>query len=369
MRLHLQLLALFAAAVLLQPVALGADEPRGSAEGTQATGPTGSSEGGVIVSVFYATNRNRHNARPAADTYGGERGEPHFGRCKVTFTAIPIMNELAQQVPFYVPSESNEVQVVEQSNPRAFWESLSAAVAQSSSRSVVVFVHGYNSGFDRTCRMAAELQRKLHGRSTVVMFSWPSNANPIDYVPDNVDVEWSVPFLARFLVVLRDRVGRSNVHVLAHSLGSRGVVYALERLRADRGGRPVIGHLVLLAPDFDSETFVELLPRLTPLSEAITLYASSNDTPLKVSRQVNGHPRLGEAGEFLTIAEGMETIDVSGIGRYHVLGHEYFYYHPLVAADLVALLTTGKSAAERPTLRSKTREGGEYWEIAEPRQR
>jgi hypothetical protein len=43
-----------------------------------------------------------------------------------------------------------------------------------------------------------------------------------------------------------------------------GSVFALQRLGADVGARPAIGHLVLLAPDFDSQTFVDLLPRLAP---------------------------------------------------------------------------------------------------------
>jgi esterase/lipase superfamily enzyme len=144
------------------------------------------------------------------------------------------------------------------------------------------------------------------------------------------------------------------------------VIHALERLRADQGEQPVVGRLVLLAPDFDSQTFLELLPRLVPLVDGITLYASSNDTPLKASRQLNGYPRLGEAGEYLTVVAGVETIDVSAVGRYQILGHEYFHYHPLVSADLVRLLTTGEPAAQRPGLRPKTKGDEAYWEIEEP---
>jgi esterase/lipase superfamily enzyme len=195
------------------------------------------------------------------------------------------------------------------------------------------------------------------------MFSWPSNGLPADYLRDQADLEWSVPFLARVLARLGDRVGPGNVQVLAHSLGSRGVFFALERLSAELDERPLIGRLVLLAPDFDSQTFVDLLPEIAPLTGGITLYASSNDTPLKVSRRLSGYPRLGEAGEFLTVVEGVETIDVSPAGRYQILGHEYFYFHPLVAADLVALLSAGSGAEERSALRSRTRDGVRYWEI------
>ena len=109
----------------------------------------------------------------------------------------------------------------------------------------------------------------------------------------------------------------------------------------------------------------QLLPRLAPLAGSVTLYASSNDTLLKLSRQLNGYPRLGEAGDYLTVAEGMETIDVSPSGRYQILGHEYFQFHPKVAADLVTLLSIGAKAAERSALRSRTRDGLFYWEFVE----
>ncbi len=111
---------------------------------------------------------------------------------------------------------------------------------------------------------------------------------------------------------------------------------------------PVIDQLVLMAPDFDSQTFIDLLPGLAPLAGGITLYASDKDTPLKLSHQLSGYPRLGEAGEYLTVIEAMDTIDVSSIGRYQITGHEYFYFHPLVTADLVSLLGTGAQPRSGP---------------------
>ena len=317
----------------------------------------------VNVEVFYLTNRRHYPNKPAADAYSGERGDPHFGRCEVEFTPIPMIDQIAGKLPFYLKSETHLVAVAEQADGPLFWEQLAAAVGQTSSGSVVLFVHGYNYGFARTCRMAAEMQRYLQDKATVLMFSWPSNALPTDYVSDQADIEWSVPVLADLIRQLGERFGRTKVQVVAHSLGSRGVFFALQRLGFEGVERPAIGQLVLLAPDFDAATFVVLLPGLASLTGAITLYASENDTPLKISRQLSGYPRLGEAGEHLTLVEGMETIDVSSIGRYQFTGHEYFYFHPLVTADLVALLGTGKPAADRPGLEARTRNGVRYWEF------
>jgi esterase/lipase superfamily enzyme len=325
--------------------------------------PAQSGEATARVNLFYLTNRRRYEGKAVADAYSGERGEPHFGHCEVEFTPIPLINQIASKLPFYLQSETNVVSLAEQTDPSVFWGQLTAAIERTSSGSVVLFVHGYNYGFERTCRMAAEIQRSLQDKATLVVFSWPSNGLPSDYVPDQTDIEWSVPLLTSFIRQLGDRIGKANVQVVAHSLGSRGVIYALQRLGAGQDERPAIGQLVLLAPDFDSQTFADLLPGLVSLTSGITLYASSNDTPLKLSRQLSGYPRLGEAGEYLTVAEGMETIDVSSIGRYQITGHEYFYFHPQVTADLVALLGTGARAAERSGLQPKMREGVRYWEF------
>jgi esterase/lipase superfamily enzyme len=315
----------------------------------------------VTVSVFYLSNRRNHVDRPQADTYSGDRGEPHFGRCEVVFEPIPIVKQMASKVPFYIQSETNVVTLAGQPDLPVFWRQLEAEVERTTSGSVVLFVHGYNYGFERTCRMAAEMQRYLQDKATVLVFSWPSNGLPSDYVSDQADIEWSVPLLGDFIGQLGDRLGTGRVKVVAHSLGTRGVIFALKRLAARQGQRTAIGQLVLLAPDFDSQTFVELLPDLASLTDGISLYASANDTPLKLSHQLSGYPRLGEAGDYLTLAEGMETIDVSSLGRYQITGHEYFTYHPRVTADLAALLGTGAGAAERPGLQAEMRDGLRYW--------
>jgi hypothetical protein len=46
-----------------------------------------------------------------------------------------------------------------------------------------------------------------------------------------------------------------------------------------------------------------------------------------------------------------------------IFRHEHFYFHSKVAADPAALLSSGTSAAERPELRSKTRDDLVYLQI------
>jgi esterase/lipase superfamily enzyme len=318
---------------------------------------------GIPVDVAYVTNRLAQTAGSGQPIFGGERGPAGLGRCQVVFSPIPVIDRIAPRLPFYLADETRDLSIAPRADAEAFWAEVQAEAANTASGSIVVFVHGYNYGFERTCKAAAELQRTLAGKATVLMFSWPSNGRPMDYVPDQADVEWSVPLLAQLLADLADRLGPERVQVLAHSLGSRGVIFALERLRAERENRPLIGQLVLMAPDFDAQVFVERLPVLLPLVAGITLYASSNDTPLKASRQLHQAARLGEAGEFLTVAPGMQTVDVSPLGRYQVMGHEYFRFNPAAAADLVELLGEGRRAAGRSGLRPVRLDGLVYWEL------
>ena len=343
---------LLALALLMIPCAAGAQETDVADTAT--------------ASIFFVTNRVREELEvPEVVRFGGERGSPSFGICEAEFQPIPILEDVAAKVSFYVPRETAELRIDEEEDPEVFWDEVSSERESTSAGGIVVFVHGYSYDFKRGCRRAVEIQRALEGEATVLMLSWPSNGDATDYAPDVADLEWSVPFLAETLEQLSDRFGSENVHVLSHSLGARGMTMTLESLEASSTDRPVIGRWVLLAPDIDSEVFVGLLPRLGPMAESITLYASSNDTPLKVSRQLNGSPRLGQAGELLTVAPGMETIDVSPAGRYQILGHEYFFFHPAVAADLAELLSTGKGSAERSALRPQSKNGLPYWEVIE----
>ncbi len=80
------------------------------------------------------------------------------------------------------------------------------------------------------------------------------------YVPaETKRVRTTVPLLSQTLVELDRRIGWPRTQVLAHSLGTRGVVHALEWL-GNPPGEP-LRDLVLLAPDFDAQTFPAHLPR------------------------------------------------------------------------------------------------------------
>jgi esterase/lipase superfamily enzyme len=138
---------------------------------------------------------------------------------------------------------------------------------------------------------------------------------------------------------------------------------ALYEISRDIPGEMLLDNLVLLAPDIDSDRFRDAWPDVMKLVRTTTLYVSDGDKALKASRSVNGYPRLGEGGEYLTVLPGIETIDVSLLQTRRASGHVYHLYNPDVVADLVALLGDERSAGERPNLQRVPMEDKVYWQL------
>ena len=80
---------------------------------------------------------------------------------------------------------------------------------------------------------------------------------------------------------------------------------------------------------------------------------------------MHGYPRLGMAGEHLTVLEGVETIDISLVGTRRFSGHIYHLFNPEVIDDLTQLLHTGEPAAQRPGLETVESNGLPYWRLAQ----
>ena len=196
------------------------------------------------------------------------------------------------------------------------------------------------------------------------MFSWPSDGVIVNYTRDESDLFWSVDPLHQTLLDMIDRFGTGKINLIAHSLGSRGVMLALIRLaQTKQGDKPLVNQVVLAAPDIDTGIFEQYLPLIRPLARNISVYVSNKDSALAVSRQLHGYPRLGEAGAHLEGMAGVEIIDVSDIPVHQPSGHVYHLYHPAVVNDLKQLLNKSKTASQRRNLKQI---GENIWSIQPP---
>ncbi len=311
-------------------------------------------------SVAFVTLRNKTGRNEVAEYFGGGRDILRTGFCDVTRTPVPMLKTLADNVPFYVPDDILKIERIREFSAPHFWESISQTAGN---KSLVLYTHGFNIDFQRGCKRASEFQRSLGLGGRLILFSWPSDGLLVNYTADEADIYWSVDPLQMLLRGIVESMGRARFSIVAHSLGSRGVMLALLRMAesSDLPGRgPLFDQLVFLAPDIDAEIFSQHLSKIRPLVKNITLYVSDHDHPLALSNQLHGYPRLGEVGAHLKGLEGVEIIDVSDVPVQYPSGHLYHLYNEHVKSDLDQLLNNNKTAEKRVNLKNS---GVNYWRL------
>ena len=178
----------------------------------------------------------------------------------------------------------------------------------------LVFIHGYRVPLP----MLPAARRKSPATSVSpgysAFFSWPSVGRIAQYFADGNNIERTLPALVEFMRFLHQDIGAQRVHILAHSMGSRALMDAFERLAADLGGgERWFTELILAAPDIDADVFAQLAPFARRFSSRLTMYASNHDRALIASRRIQGNRRAGDTSQGVTIVEGVDTIDASNV--------------------------------------------------------
>ncbi|MDB5268912.1 MAG: hypothetical protein JWP58_1952 [Hymenobacter sp.] len=322
------------------------------------------------VQVYFATDRRPGAAVGPVNTFGNARGAAvRYGTAEVS---IPGIHKTGAVERPRFGQENPYVDVVLQRTrllaKDAFFAQLRAQVASSAKSAAFVFVHGYNVSFAEAARRTAQMQFDLHFPGVPTFFSWPSQAALVPYVVDEQNAEWAQDDFKAFLLDFLTRTNAQQVYIIAHSMGNRPVIRAMRDVLVERPELAAkVQELILAAPDIDADVFNRnIAPVLEKSRIHTTLYASSQDRALQLSKQIHGqYPRLGlveTKGPYLM--RGMETIvaseaDPSAFG----LGHSYFADVPLVLADLGGLMVGRKRPDQRPSLTRMSVGGQNYWNL------
>ena len=328
---------------------------------------------GLLVFLGIAwvdAKRQQSLAAKVTGVYGNKRGELRYGLCKVS---VPKQRRKPGQFntpfAFYViqlPEDPEKHFVVTelQEDRDAFFRELQAKVAESKERNAFVFIHGYNVPFPDAVKRTAQLNVDLEFAGAPICYSWPSQGDLAEYLHDSTNAELAAYKLKQLLLDLNAQSGAKEIHLVAHSMGNDVLTRALKELGKDALSQAdcVYREVLLTAPDIDTELFeTQILPAFLSSKQRITLYASSNDKALNKSFEVRGSPRAGLAGEFLLVAKGIETIDVSALDT-GFLGHSYYGDHPLVLGDIAGVIRMHQAPAERG-LKERAKNGLPYWEF------
>ena len=229
-----------------------------------------------------------------------------------------------------------------------------------------VFIHGYNVSFAAAAKRTAQIAYDLNFEGAPILYSWPSRASLLSYLSDEAVVRLSGRRLRGFLKDVVARSGAKRVHLIAHSMGNRALIDALELIAAERraaasDAAPMFGQIIFTAPDQDAGLFAEMIRSIRPLARRLTLYTSQQDLALATSRELHGNaPRAGEAGEKILIANEIDSIDMSMLGE-DMLGHSYFANDTSALTDILWLFWKDTAPDGRCGMRPLAGPSGRYW--------
>jgi esterase/lipase superfamily enzyme len=321
----------------------------------------------------FAAFSDRLPNRPTADksisvAYGDQRGTLELGVCEVTIPKDHEEGELESPSIFRMeigedPAKHVVLMKVSPEMPGEFYAQLREGVAQSKENSALVFIHGYNVTFEDAARRTAQIAYDLKFQGVPLFYSWPSQGQLLDYAVDETNAAWTVSHLRQFLDDVARQSGAKQIHLIAHSMGNRALTGALKELASRRtdGDRPAFDQVLLTAPDIDADVFKnEIAPAITKTAQRVTLYASSTDAALLLSKKLHGYPRAGEAGGDIVIVPGMDTVDVTSVDT-SLLGHSYYGDSGSVLSDFVEVLRDAKPADQRTWLRPEYLGDNKYW--------
>jgi esterase/lipase superfamily enzyme len=183
----------------------------------------------------------------------------------------------------------------------ALVDQLREQVEASPDRSLLVVVHGFRERYPSALHKTAFLAHVLDINTPVLLFDWPGDQGSSlrGYRRARGIARESGAELAAALKLLIEGVQPERLWLLANSMGGQVVVDAFHLLYGDRefsDSQTEIENVVLTAADVDHQEFNDRFKQeIKALADNVTVYVSSNDRALLVSRVINRGRRLGES--------------------------------------------------------------------------
>ncbi|MEQ8435372.1 MAG: alpha/beta hydrolase [Oceanicaulis sp.] len=325
----------------------------------------------VIVPVFYGTNRARTGSDNPLEFYGHERAPLQLGVVEVSVPRNREIGEIRRTDRWQgdLSALRGRYFIIDRVEPiyseEGFAHYLDLVMDQSERRELLVFIHGYNTDFRSAAERAAQLAVDLEIDGAPALYSWPSRGTTLGYFADsNQVIRPVIDDLRHYLELLMESAGADRIHVVAHSMGNRFLLRALEEMADDNPApldEPLFDQVVWASPDVDQADFLYTLPDLLHLSRDMTLYASASDRALRLSRRIQGgYPRAGDVTPSPVVLEGLSTVDTTAAGD-SGLGHSD-YAGPALD-DFRAIVWLSLEPEQRCILEVETGETGLFYRV------
>ena len=348
-------------------------------------GLAGSVSGSKPVKVWFGTNRNYKKDEAELD-FTGERdpnGITWYGTLdfNVEVSSAKVQAPVADNIGETGTDESSEqIQPVPELKLEVtqgqllkhddFFKQIEADLevkkaAQLKELNSLVFLHGYNTGFDSATKTAAVLSAGLELNGVTAIYSWPSIGysvpNLLRYPLDGANIEASEKAIADFLRSLAITCGKyGKLHVIAHSMGNRGLLRALQLIADEPSQTVKFGQIIHAAPDVDRDLFLDLTrycfgenenpdqPKKPIEADRVTLYASNKDIAVWFSEWWNYAPRAGILPPYTENKKTFDLVVMYELALFSdTVGHGYVTASDMVRADFKRLIRRNESPKKR----------------------
>lgn len=324
-----------------------------------------------VYPVWFGTNRKPH---PDGKSFGNERAsEITRGRVLVQIPKSHRFGEIGSSwwtrlKRWEFTDDTLRIQDVELATRDTFLSQLQAEMQAASDAGdqphALLFLHGFNVSFEDAAIRAAQIGFDLKVTGATAFFSWPSRGSTAAYTVDEATIEGSEAAITEFVIDFAKNCGAKKVHLIAHSMGNRGLLRAIQRIAARVEDREAVrfGQIILAAPDVDRDIFLDLARLYPGFADQTTLYASRRDYAVLASSLVHAAPRAGFFSPY-TVVSGIDTVAVPYF-NVDLLGHSEFAAAEALLHDMHDLTRNNTRPQHRQRIHSATAEGVKFWELA-----
>ena len=337
-------------------------------------------EKGSYRFLFVTNRRFESDDGPLQERFGNAREEIlKFGYFDTKIQPSLGLGMLIDATAWF---QNEEIQLTEvrELEQAAFVRQARTFIQGSPYRSLLVVVHGFKEAFPSALRKTSFLSHVLDVNTPVLLFDWPGNQGSMlsGYRRARRVAEASGAELARTLQLIIRDIQPDRLWLIANSMGGQVVADALGQLykKADLADAETeIEDVVLTAPDVDHDEFDnQFKQEITALAKNLTVYVSSNDRALLMSRIINRGRRRGESTlspdqleEAHRVADlvdpGSELItlvDVTPVNRTRNF-HNFSLETPEFFDDLYLRLTNSEIPQSRLIYQVQAPNGAVYW--------
>jgi esterase/lipase superfamily enzyme len=345
---------------------------------------------GGAYRFFFVTNRViEHQDGPFEERFGNQREAGlRFGLFDTDIEPSLGIGMIVDPTDWFQNEEIQlrDVRALEQD---VFIEELRGQVQASPYRSLLISVNGFREQFPSALRKTAFLAHVLDIDSPQLVFDWPGNQGSTlrGYGRAQRIARESGEELAQTIKLIIDEVQPERLWLVANSMGAEVVVHAFTALYRDpefADAATEIEDVVLTAPDVSREQFgQQFRDEINALARHLTVYVSSNDRALIMSRVLNRDRRLGqstvnpsnpdqsdEAIKAYSLVEPNSdriiVVDVTPINRTRNF-HNFSLETPEFFDDLYLRLTSADIPESRLRYAVRTTDGTEYWVLTRGR--